>query len=36
MVAITHPKCYVYIMSDTESVDVHTSYGLHKLEVGSF
>ncbi|CAG2218651.1 CDH23 [Mytilus edulis] len=32
MVAITHPKCYVYIMSDTESVDVHTSYGLHKLE----
>ncbi|CAG2237928.1 CDH23 [Mytilus edulis] len=32
MVAITHHKCYVYRMSDTESVDVHTAYGLHQLE----
>ncbi|XP_052068928.1 uncharacterized protein LOC127708125 [Mytilus californianus] len=32
MVAITHHKCYVYRMSDTESVDVHTSHGLHQLE----
>ncbi|XP_063446624.1 cadherin EGF LAG seven-pass G-type receptor 2-like [Mytilus trossulus] len=33
MVAITNHKCYVYSMSDTESVDVHTSYGLHLLEI---
>ncbi|XP_063446627.1 cadherin-23-like [Mytilus trossulus] len=32
MVAITHHECYVYSMSDTESVDVHTSQGLHQLE----
>lgn len=33
MAAMTHHKCYLYTMAGTESADVHTTHGLHLLEV---
>ena len=33
MAAMTHKKCYLYDMSAMESTEVHTSHGLHTLEV---
>ncbi|XP_076075789.1 uncharacterized protein LOC143046519 [Mytilus galloprovincialis] len=33
MVVILQHTCYVYIASDTESVDLHTSHGIHQLEI---
>ena len=33
MAAMTHHKCYLYTMVGTESADVHTTHGLHLLEV---